>query len=240
VPAALAPRWREAVKIVAGRAKPYFSECNQLHVPRLPAVPFFDRVEFPWLAEMEAKTAVIRDELAAALSAQQDQFNPYIAYQPGQPVNQWRELNNSKRWSAYHLWRGGVPQTDNLARCPETASALEQAQMAEIGGLCPNAMFSALAPHSKIPPHNGETNARVVAHLPLIVPEDCTYRVGADEHGWTVGEILVFDDTIEHEARNDSDELRVVLIFDLWNPLLAPAERAMVQAIATATRSFAG
>ncbi len=80
----------------------------------------------------------------------------------------------------------------------------------------------------------------MVAHLPLIVPEGCTYRVGADQRGWTVGEILVFDDTIEHEARNDSDELRVVLIFDLWNPLLAPAERAMVQAIAAATRSFAG
>lgn len=238
LPAALAPRWREAVKIVAGRAKPYFSECNQLHVPRLPAIPFFDRAEFPWLAEMEAKTAVIRDELAAALSAQQDQFNPYIAYEPGQPVNQWRELNHSKKWSAYHLWRGGVPQIENLARCPETAAALDQTRMAEIGGLCPNAMFSALAPHSTIPPHNGETNARVVAHLPLIVPEGCTYRVGADERGWTVGEILVFDDTIEHEARNDSDELRVVLIFDLWNPLLAPAERAMVQAITAATRGF--
>ena len=240
LPAGLAPRWREAVRIVAGRAKPYFSECNQLHVPRLPAIPFFDRAEFPWLAPMEAKTAVIRDELAAALAAQQDQFNPYIAYRPGEPVNQWRELNNSKRWSAYHLWRGGVPQADNLARCPETAAVLDQAQMAEIGGLCPNAMFSALAPHSTIPPHNGETNARVVAHLPLIVPEGCIYRVGADERGWTVGEILVFDDTIEHEARNDSDELRVVLIFDLWNPLLAPAERAMVQAITAATRSFAG
>lgn len=238
LPAALAPRWREAVNIVAKRAKPYFSECNQLHVPRLPAIPFFDRSEFPWLVEMEAKTAVIRDELAAALSAQQDQFNPYIEYAPGQPVNQWRELNHSKKWSAYHLWRGGVPQADNLARCPETAASLGNARMAEIGGLCPNAMFSALAPHSTIPPHNGETNARVVAHLPLIVPEGCTYRVGADERGWTVGEILVFDDTIEHEARNDSDELRVVLIFDLWNPLLAPAERAMVQAITAAARSF--
>lgn len=239
LPARLAPRWREAAKIVARRAKPYFSECNQLHVPRLPAIPFFDRADFPWLAEMEAKTDVIRGELAAALSAQQDQFNPYIAYAPGQPVNQWKELNHSKKWSAYHLWRGGEPQKENLARCPETAAALDKARMAEIGGLCPNAMFSALAPHSTIPPHNGETNARVVAHLPLVVPEGCTYRVGADERGWTVGEILIFDDTIEHEARNDSGELRVVLIFDLWNPLLEPAERTMVQAITAAARSFA-
>jgi aspartyl/asparaginyl beta-hydroxylase (cupin superfamily) len=53
-----------------------------------------------------------------------------------------------------------------------------------------------------------------------------------------VGEVLAFDDSIEHEARNDSDELRVVLIFDVWNPLLSPAERDMVQALSAATREF--
>ena len=238
LPAAVQARWKEAVNIVAGRARPYFSECNQLHVPRLPAIPFFEREQFPWVAAIESRTDQIRDELAAALAAERDKFNPYIAYRPGDPVNQWKELNHSHRWSAYHLWRGGTPQADNLARCPQTAAALAQVQMAEIGGLCPNAMFSALAPHTTIPPHNGETNARVVVHLPLIVPEGCIYRVGADQRGWTVGEILVFDDTIEHEARNDSDELRVVLIFDVWNPLLSAAERAMVQAIVAATRAF--
>jgi len=238
LPTGVQARWQEAVNIVAGRARPYFSECNQLHVPRLPAIPFFEREQFPWVAAIESRTDQIRDELAAALVAERDKFNPYIAYRPGDPVNQWKELNHSHRWSAYHLWRGGAPQADNLARCPQTAAALGQVQMAEIGGLCPNAMFSALAPHTTIPPHNGETNARVVVHLPLIVPEGCIYRVGADQRRWNVGEILVFDDTIEHEARNDSDELRVVMIFDVWNPLLSAAERSMVQAIVAATRTF--
>ena len=45
---------------------------------------------------------------------------------------------------------------------------------------------------------------------------------------------------IEHEARNDSDELRVVLIFDLWNPLLTPPERDVVNALAAATRACTG
>jgi aspartyl/asparaginyl beta-hydroxylase (cupin superfamily) len=99
-------------------------------------------------------------------------------------------------------------------------------------------MFSALAPHTQIPPHHGETNARLVVHLPLIVPEGCRYRVGFEHRQWRVGEILAFDDSIEHEARNDSDELRVVLIFDVWNPLLSPAEREMVQALSAATRDF--
>ena len=110
--------------------------------------------------------------------------------------------------------------------------------MADIDGLCPNALFSALAAHTHIPPHNGETNSRLVAHLPLIVPKNCTYRVGFEQRKWEVGKCLVFDDTIEHEAHNDSDELRVVLIFDLWNPLLTGTEKKLVSRLARSTREF--
>ena len=238
LPEASAAPWREATAIVAGKSKPYTSQSNQLHVPRLPAIPFFDRAQFAFLDALEAKTDVIRTELEGALAAARDRFVPYIQYAPGQPVNQWQELNHSLRWSTLHLWRNGKPVEDNLARCPETARALAALPLADIGGLCPNAMFSALAPHSRIPPHHGETNARVIAHLPLIVPERCRYRVGFDWRQWRVGETLIFDDTIEHEARNDSDELRVVLIFDVWNPLLERAERELVRRIAAAARSF--
>jgi aspartate beta-hydroxylase len=231
-------RWREAQSIVAGQSKPYTAQSNQLHVPRLPAIPFHDRAQFPFLDALEAKTDVIRAELEAALGAARDQFVPYIQYAPGEPVNQWQELNHSLRWSTLHLWRNGKPVEDNLVRCPETARALAALPLADIGGLCPNAMFSALAPKSRIPPHNGETNARVIAHLPLIVPDQCSYRVGFDWRQWHVGKTLIFDDTIEHEARNDSDELRVVLIFDLWNPLLDTTDRDVVRRLAAAARAF--
>jgi aspartyl/asparaginyl beta-hydroxylase (cupin superfamily) len=223
---------------MAGRSKPYVSDSNQLYVPRLPAIPFFEREQFPWIPALEAETDAIRAELLAALQNDRERFSPYIAYQPGEPVNQWRELNHSLRWSTLALWRAGEPVHENLERCPATARVLGAVDMASIGGLCPNAMFSALAPKTHIPPHNGETNARLVAHLPLIVPEKCTFRVGFEERPWRVGEVFVFDDTLEHEARNDSDELRVVLIFDVWNPLLAPAEREMVQAMTAAAREF--
>ena len=238
LPAELQGRWREAVAIMAGRTRPYVSESNQLHVPRLPAIPFFDRSMFPWADSLEARTDAIRSELEHALRTHEAGFAPYIGYRPGEPVNQWQELNHSNRWSAYHLWRSGQRVEDNLARCPVTDAALAATEMAEIGGLCPNAMFSALAPRTRIPPHHGETNARIVVHLPLIVPPGCRYRVGFDECDWEVGRILAFDDTLEHEARNDGDELRVVLIFDVWNPLLAPAERVMVKAMTEAARLF--
>lgn len=235
---AVAPRWDEATAIVAGRSQPFVSQSNQLPIPRLPAIPFYDRSQFPWLHVLESRTDEIRAELLAALQSQRDQFSPYIAYRPGDPVNQWRELNHSMKWSAFHLWRGGVPVQENLQRCPVTAQALTSIPGADIGGLCPNAMFSALAPKTHIPPHHGETNARLVAHLPLIVPPRCWLRVGYERRKWHVGEVMVFDDTIEHEALNDSDELRVVLIFDVWNPLLTLAEREMARAMTAAVREF--
>ena len=232
-----AERWREAASIMAGVTQPYPQHANQLHVPRLPAMPFYEREMFPWATELEDKTDLIREELRAALADEKKDFAPYIALRPGQPVDQWRELNNSQRWSHYGLWRNGQPEEGHLARCPETRRALEMVDMASIAGLCPNAMFSALAPHTEIPPHTGETNARLVVHLPLIVPEKCVYRVGFEHRTWKEGELLIFDDTIEHTARNDSDALRVVLIFDVWNPLLAPEEREVVRALAAASRT---
>jgi aspartate beta-hydroxylase len=235
-----AERWREAGAIVSGQSQPYPSVGASLQVPRLPAIPFFDRAQFGWVEQLEASTAVITAELDAALAQQQDEFKPYVAYAPGTPVNQWHELNHSQRWSSYFLWRDGEPQVAHQQQCPQTTAALAAVDMADIGGLCPNAMFSALAPHTHIPPHHGETNARLVVHLPLVVPDHCRYRVGFEQRRWTVGEVLIFDDSIEHEARNDSDELRVVLIFDIWNPLLSPAERDMVRAVSAATGEFNG
>lgn len=231
-----AERWREAASIMAGVTEPYRQQANQLYVPRLPAKPFYDRELFPWAEELESKTGLIREELRAALAHKQRDFEPYISLNPGQPVDQWRDLNHSARWSHYGLWRNGRPDEAHLALCPETRKALEMVDMAEIGGLCPNAMFSALAPHTEIPPHTGETNARLVVHLPLIVPKGCSYRVGFEHRSWTEGELLIFDDTLEHAARNDSDELRIILIFDVWNPLLTPEERGVVRVLAAAMR----
>lgn len=233
-----AGRWREAGAILSGLAQPFHSVCNQLQVPRLPAIPFFDRSQFEWVDEVESRTAGILAELESVLADDDAGFKPYVAYPQGVPVNQWGELNHSRRWSGYALWENGTPRSEHLTRCPVTAGVLELAAQPDIPGMCPNAMFSALAPRTHIPPHTGDTNARLVVHLPLIVPDGCRYRVGFEQRNWTVGEVLIFDDSIEHEARNDSDQLRVVLLFDVWNPLLGMQEREMVRALTVASRGF--
>ncbi|MFM8356331.1 MAG: aspartyl/asparaginyl beta-hydroxylase domain-containing protein, partial [Gammaproteobacteria bacterium] len=218
----MSARWAEAAAIVSGRSRPYVSVANQLSVPRLPAQPFFRREMFPWVPEFERATAAIREEMLDVLADNADAFTPYVQYQPGDPVNQWVDLNHSRDWTSFHLFRAGEPVPENIARCPNTAAALARIDTVHLAGTCPNAMFSVLAPGARIPPHHGESNARLVAHLPLVVPDHCLFRVGFDTRRWTEGEVLIFDDTIEHEAVNQSDRIRVVLIFDVWNPLLSP------------------
>lgn len=238
VEATLSGRWDEAVSILAGKSRPYHSDCHQLYVPRLPAIPFYDDALFPWMRELESCTDAIKTELQDMLARKGDAFVPYIQYRPGDPVNQWSKLNHSRNWSGFHLYAHGEPVQEHLAQCPRTAEALALVDAVEIAGLCPNAMFSALAPGAHIPPHTGETNARLVAHLPLVVPEKCSYRVGFDRRQWREGKCWVFDDTIEHEARNDSDQVRVILMFDVWNPLLSDAERDIVIALSDAMHVF--
>jgi aspartyl/asparaginyl beta-hydroxylase (cupin superfamily) len=214
-----------------GRRKVYVQQPVNGHFPYLPALEFFPRDQFPWLAALEARTAEIRQELLSLLDERDPGFGPYVAFEPGQPVNQWGELNHSPRWSAWFLWKDGVRQEANIARCPATAAALEGVPLLDLPGKGPTAMFSLLEPRTRIPPHTGSNNVRTTVHLPLIVPERCGFRVGAETRTWRVGEAWAFDDTIEHEAWNDSDEPRAIFIVDVWNPLLTEAERAAVRVI---------
>ena len=206
--------------------------------PRLPAIEFLDREDFPWLDAFDAATDEIRAEARAALAQVADDFVPYISKPAGSPVDQWRELNNSKRWSTFFLLKNGKRVEDHLARCPRTAALLEAAPLCAIPGHAPTAFFSVLAPKTRIPGHTGVTNTRFIVHLPLVVPPACRFRVGAETRPWREGRAWVFDDTFEHEAWNDSDEPRIVLIFDVWNSFLTEAERDLVAVVTQGVQEY--
>jgi aspartyl/asparaginyl beta-hydroxylase (cupin superfamily) len=227
-PAALR-RFDTAIDATLGRRRIYHNECHGLHFPFLPADEFFAREHFPWLAELEAATPAIRAELERLLHEGDEGFAPYVAMQPGLPPNKWSELDHSTRWSAYFLWKYGAPVEQAHKRCPATIAALAGVPRAEIPGRAPSAFFSILQPRTRIPPHTGVSNTRAIIHLPLIVPEGCGFRVGGETRLWREGEAFAFDDTIEHEAWNESNSLRAVLIFDVWNPHLTKVEQTMLQ-----------
>jgi len=213
------------------KTRPFHSEPTHFHFPGLVEREFHPRRLFPWLAELEAASDMITGEFRTVMAAERAELVPYIQYEDHVPLDQWRPLNRNPDWTAIHLWRNGVRIEANAIHCPGTMNLLRRFPQPETKGSGPNAMFSLLAPHTNIPAHVGVTNTRLVCHLPLIVPEGCWFRVGAYTRPWIPGEAFIFDDTIEHEAMNPSDELRVVFIFDVWHPDLTDAERDAVAAL---------
>jgi aspartate beta-hydroxylase len=228
------------IEFLTGKRSRYTPQPTFMYFPEIPAVEFFERAEFPWLDAIEAAAEDIRTELTAVLVSDRAGLEPYIAYPEGVPLDRWKELNKSRRWSAYFLWNQGVAQPAHLARCPRTAQALKGAPQCDVAGRGPTAFFSILDAATRIPPHSGVTNTRLTVHLPLIVPPDCGFRVGSETREWVPGKAWVFDDTIEHEAWNRSDTPRAVLIFDIWNPYLSEAERDLVRAATEIVGTYYG
>jgi aspartate beta-hydroxylase len=230
------PRVDACLDTLMGKRRVYHSQPTWMYFPGLPAIEFFDRSLFPWLAPLEAASHEIRTELMRVLVSDRPGLQPYIDFPDGLPIDQFKALNRSRKWSAYFLWNQGQPNAGHIARCPITARTLEEVvPRCRVEGRAPTAFFSILDPDTRIPAHTGITNTRCTVHLPLIVPPSCGFRVGSTTREWIPDQAWVFDDTIEHEAWNLSDTPRAVLIFDIWNPLLSAAERDMIQ---TATEVY--
>lgn len=224
-------RLTTAMEIMLGRRQVYTNLCHGMHYPFLPADEYFDREHFPWLDELEGQTDVIRAELVELLASADPGLSPYVTMPPGTPKNVWTDLNNSAAWSALHLWRDGERIAGACARAPRTAAIVEKLPLAQIPRRAPTVFFSILQAGKHIPPHTGVTNTRAIIHLPLIVPDGCAFRVGGETRPWREGEAFAFDDTIEHEAWNPSDQNRAILILDCWNPHLSEAERGMIRSL---------
>lgn len=231
-------RFAECRDIAVGSRKIFTQKPSLLYFPRLPAIPFYNNTDFPWLKDLEAATGVIREELLNLLREDSDNFRPYVSHPDGAPIEQWAELNNSMKWNALFLWKDGVRNEENCRRCPRMAALLDTLPMIDLPNFGPTVLFSMLEPHTHIPPHSSVTNARLVVHLPVIVPKDCRFRVGNETRDWHEGEAWVFDDTLDHEAWNDSDEKRVIVMIDIWNPLLTMAERALVSELLNGLRDY--
>lgn len=231
-------RFQNSVDLLIGRKIRFNSQPMQYFIPDLLPIEFFDRKQFPWLDEIESGTATIREEFLALMASDHPGFVPYIRYANDQPVAQWKELNESLNWTAFHLMKDGVPVKDNADRCPKTMEIMRAAPSPDQPGRTPVTLFSLLKPKTRIPPHVGASNARLLTHLPLIVPPGCGFRVGNTTREWIPGQAWVFDDTIEHEAWNNSESLRVVLIFDIWHPNLTTEERDLITVLSSALNVF--
>jgi len=221
-------RIEQGVRIYLLEQSPEYPDPRQqptfLYVPGIPPTPFFGRELFPWIDAFEAQTGAIREELLDLLPSQTGHERVFTTDDLEQ--QNLRGERTQPTWNGYYFYRHGERRDENCERCPRSAAAIDALPLSRVPAHGPEVLFSVFTPDTHLLPHQGVTNSRVVGHLPLIVPADCALRVGGELHEWQEGRTVVFDDTYEHEAWNRSDQTRVVLIFDLWNPYLTEAERA--------------
>jgi len=182
----------------------------------IPDRPVLEADLFSWAKDFEANWRTIRAELDAVMQRRSTlpRFQDLV---PGQS-----RISPDDKWHAFALYGYGFRSERNCQACPATAALLET-----VPGL-QSAFFSILAPGKQIPSHCGVSKGLIRAHLGLLVPRranDCTMKVGDVTCSWQEGRILFFDDTYPHEVHNDTDEERVVLLFDFERPMTAGGRR---------------
>jgi aspartyl/asparaginyl beta-hydroxylase (cupin superfamily) len=167
---------------------------------------FYKPGEFKELAVLEQNHSLIVSELNALRKNAKngywlDSFPHYL-----QP-------ESKNKWQVFTFRFFNIKHPLNCMLCPNTAEILNK-----IPGLL-SADFSYLPAHTKIKPHKGFTKMVIRVHLGLVIPNDCGIRVGDETKKWQEGKLIIFDDSFEHEAWNNSDKDRFVLMLDIANPL---------------------
>jgi beta-hydroxylase len=177
---------------------------------RIPDIPVFKASDFAWTKKIEDNWEVIRAEAAAVLE-DLESVPPLATVSPDH-----RRIAPAGRWRSFFLIGYRYREEDNCRRCPRTAELVS-----EIPGLN-SAFFSVLVPHTHLPAHTGVSKTFLTCHLGIQVPkesEKCRMRVVDQWLEWEEGKCLVFDDVVDHEVRNDSDETRIVLLIQFKRPV---------------------
>ncbi|MGB5076596.1 MAG: aspartyl/asparaginyl beta-hydroxylase domain-containing protein, partial [Sphingorhabdus sp.] len=238
------PRFRKSLDMMLGAA-PRPPENRQY--PQRPLAHYYaetDYFEFAntstydWVPLLGNHFAEMKAE-ALALLSDHGAFTPYVKTDTARPQVNHHGLLENESWSTLHLWQNGAAVAAHVERCPKIFNAvMSHVPLCHIGPRAPSIMLSLLRPGARIPPHTGMLNSRLICHLPLVVPPDCGFRVGNSTIEWHEGKVIAFDDTVEHEAWNNSSFDRLVLIFDIWRPELSIEEREQIVAMFAAVDSY--
>ena len=178
------------------------------YFPGLRARAIHDPREIAWTALLEQAYPQMKPELLSMIG--RAKLGPHP-----------QSLVDKGSWKVKYLYLQGEEQEEARRLCPNTSAVLRRCMPM---GSNRQVFCSVLGSHSHIAPHCGPTNTRLVCHLGLAVPPDTALRAGSEVATWREGKCLVFDDSFEHEAWNNSDSERVVLLIQFWHPDLTEAE----------------
>jgi ornithine lipid ester-linked acyl 2-hydroxylase len=172
--------------------------------------PIIDSKHFPFLSRFTDNWQQIVKEAHEVLKFR-DAIPAFHEISPDQ-----HKISTGKNWRTFILYGFGTPLQKNCEQAPFTSKLLSEVPHLQ------TAMFSILSPGFHIRAHRGVSKGILRAHIGLIIPKNadqCRIRVGDKIKVWHPGEIFVFDDTYEHEVWNETDEERVILLFDFDRPM---------------------
>lgn len=144
-----------------------------------------------------------------------EDFN--VAYEMG-AAKPWPEKINKGGWEVAGVkWQGKMLEGSNelMPNLYELVSMFDKAIV--------NAGFSVLFPNASIAPHRGYTAEVLRLHFPLYLPKgpgSLGIKIDGVQYTWVDDSPLFFDDTLEHEAWNMTNDVRVVVLFDLLKDCL--------------------
>ena len=133
-------------------------------------------------------------------------------------------------WKTFYFINQGKLREQNCDLCPKTVSLIMGLPCLLKNCTFGNALFSVIYPGCKIKPHTGASNARLRCHITLASNDNCYIVVGGERRRWTVGKMLLFDDSFPHEVvYNGNEGYRAVLLIDIWHPFLTQTEKDVIQ-----------
>mmetsp|Transcript_10075 Transcript_10075/g.11710 ORF Transcript_10075/g.11710 Transcript_10075/m.11710 type:complete len:405 (+) Transcript_10075:118-1332(+) len=207
------------------------SNCYQYthsHVHGLSCIPFWDVNQQPWANKLEKKYKTIRKELldvSADLNKLKQEGNNIWAGALTEEAGGYGE-----GWSTLVLMNRGMWDETNCNLFPKTAKAVR-----DCGVPATEIFFASMKPHSDIKLHSDFTNFVLTSHLAVDIPENgnnkCRLTIGDETRQWINGEVMLFDTSIMHDAINESDDMRYILMFRVWHPDLTQVERDALQLI---------
>jgi aspartate beta-hydroxylase len=210
---------------------PSSSMCHQhahSYVPGLSAKPFYDTNDYEWCGKLAKKYKELKREFTKVTSD--------MAKLTEEGNNIWAGAltddasSYGTGWRTLVLMDRGIWDPVNVNLFPKAAKAVKDS-----GAPVVEVFFASMQPNSDIQPHSDFTNFVVTSHLALDIPESgnnkCRLTIGDETRQWINGEVLMFDTSIMHDAINESDQTRYILMLRLWHPELTQVEREALQFI---------
>lgn len=166
--------------------------------------------DYQWVSFLESAFDQVKNEAQAIFNGQ---------FMESHPQN--NELVENGTWNTFFFYKNGIKYEENFLNCPKTGKIIESIHGTSQAG---RVYFSAMSPGINVKPHCGPHNFKLRCHLGLVTDPLAMIRVGDEIRTWKTGQCIVFDDSFEHEVWNRSKITRIVLIVDVWNPVLTDAE----------------